>query len=276
MRMAQVVDIANVTVFMLYLILFGGYLYDFLRGEKFTKNLTRVLLFVSLLVHFFYLIIRTIAFDHPPITNVFEIFTVLAFAICFSYFILELLTDIRGTGVFIIFIAVVFQTISTIFIEDLVEVRDVLRSNLLGTHVFSALLGYSGITISAVYGFLYLTLYKDLKVNKYGLLFDRLPNLELLEKLSFYSAIIGFVLLTIAMTIGIIWLPQAFPNFSFFDPKLIATSLVWLMYGIGITLKFSGKWYGKKVVITSIIGFVLAISSTIVTNFISKSFHSFY
>lgn len=276
MRMIQATDIANITVFVLYLMLFGVYLYDFLKAEKITRNLTRVVLFVTLLVHFFYLIIRTIAFDHPPITNVFEIFTVLAFSICFSYFVLELLTDIRGTGVFIIFIAILFQTISTIFIEDLIQVKDVLRSNLLGTHVFSALLGYSGITISAVYGFLYLTLYKDLKFNKYGLLFERLPNLELLEKLSFYAAIIGFLLLTVAMTIGIIWLPRAFPNFSFYDPKLIATSLVWLMYGGGIISKITGKWQGKKVVITSIIGFVLAISSTILTNFISKSFHSFY
>lgn len=276
MRMIQATGIANIAVFLLYAALFAVYLYDFLKAEKITRNLTRVVLFVTLLVHFFYLIIRTIAFDHPPITNVFEIFTVLAFSICFSYFVLELLTDIRGTGVFIIFIAIMFQTISTIFIEDLLQVKDVLRSNLLGTHVFSALLGYSGITISAVYGFLYLTLYKDLKVNKYGLLFERLPNLELLEKLSFYAAIIGFLLLTAAMTIGIIWLPKAFPDFSFYDPKLIATSLVWLMYGAGIVSKITGKWQGKKVVITSIVGFVLAICSTILTNFISKSFHSFY
>jgi hypothetical protein len=35
-------------------------------------------------------------------------------------------------------------------------------------------------------------LYKEIKENKYGLIFQRLPNLEILEKLSFYSAVIGF------------------------------------------------------------------------------------
>jgi ABC-type uncharacterized transport system permease subunit len=127
-----------------------------------------------------------------------------------------------------------------------------------------------------VYGFLYLILYKEIKLNKFGLIFNRLPNLEVLEVLSFYSAVIGFILLTVAIVIGIIWLPKAFPNFSYADPKLIGTSMVWILYGIGIVSKIFGKWRGKKVVTLSIIGFVLAIASTMLTNFLAQSFHSFY
>ena len=76
--------------------------------------------------------------------------------------------------------------------------------------------------------------------------------------------------------IGIIWLPQAFPNITFADPKLIGTFLVWILYGIGLINKFLGKWRGKKLIILSIIGFSLAILSTTLTNFLAKSFHSFY
>ena len=97
-----------------------------------------------------YLLLRTIEFDHPPITNIFEIFTILAFSISFSYFILELVTHISGTGPFIIIISIIFQLISSAFIPDVYQVKEVLRSHLLGAHVFSALLGYSAITISAV------------------------------------------------------------------------------------------------------------------------------
>jgi len=138
------------------------------------------------------------------------------------------------------------------------------------------MLGLSGFTISAVYGFLYLMLYKDIKLNKFGLIFNRLPNLEVLEKLSFISAVIGFILLTIATVIGVIWLPKAFPDFSYTDPKLISSFIVWLLYGIGIFSKSIGKWRGKKVVVLSIIGFIMAIMSTMVSNFLAKSFHSFY
>ncbi|MCH7963972.1 MAG: cytochrome c biogenesis protein CcsA [Bacteroidetes bacterium] len=274
--MLPVIHFLNILLPILYLGTFSVYFYDFMRGEKKFINVKRLFIFITLLIHLFYLMIRTFEFEHPPITNVFEIFTVLAFSITFSYFLLELITDIRGTGPFIIIISFVFQLISSMFIVDQFEVKEVLKNNLLGIHVINALLGYSGFTISAVYGFLYLTLYKDLKDNRFGLIFNRLPNLEVLEKLSFYSAVLGFILLTIAIIIGVIWLPQAFPKFSFIDPKLIGTALVWLLYGIGIFTKIFSRWRGKKLVLLSITGFVIAIFSTILTNFLSRSFHSFY
>lgn len=274
--MTNIVDSLNILLPLLYAAAFSVYLVDFFKEFKRLANGKRLVLFITLLLHAIYLISRATTFSHPPITNVFEIFTVLAFCVSFSYFVLELVTDVRGTGLFIIIFSLIFQTISSIFIQDLLVVKEVLRNNLLGFHVFSALGGYSGITISAVYGFLYLRLYDELKESKFGLIFQRLPNLEILEKLSFYSAIIGFIMLSVAMGIGIIWLPMAFPKFSYSDPKLIATGIVWMLYGIGIVLKISGKWQGKKVVIFSIAGFLIAISSTIITNFLSKSFHSFY
>ena len=274
--MISVIHTINIILPILYLATLVVYFYDFLRAEKKLVNIKRVFLFITLFVHLIYIVLRTIAFDHPPITNVFEIFTILAITISFSYFLVELISDIRGTGPFIIILPFIFQLISSIYIQDLTEVKEVLRSNLLGIHVISALLGYSGFTISAVYGFLYLILYKDIKLNKFGLIFNRLPNLEVLEKLSLYSAIIGFCTLTIAIIIGIIWLPVAFPKFSYFDPKLIGTSLVWLLYAVGITSKVLGSWRGKRLVILSITGFMFAIISTILSNFLAQSFHSFY
>ena len=83
-------------------------------------------------------------------------------------------------------------------------------------------------------------------------------------------------MLSVAIIIGVLCLPKAFPNFSYVDPKLIGTAIVWILYGVGILSKVLGKWQGKKVVTLSIVGFLIAILSTMVTNFISQSFHSFY
>jgi len=182
--MLNTIDSINFILPLLYGSVFGIYLYDFIKDDSKVYNAKRVFLFVTLFVHVLYLLFRTIEFNHPPITNKFEIFTVLAFSLAFAYFLLELLTDVRGTGAFIILFSLVFQLISSIFIQDLMEVKEVLRNRLLGVHVMSALLGYSGFTIAAVHGVLFFLLYKDIKLNKYGLIFKRLPSLELLEKLN--------------------------------------------------------------------------------------------
>ncbi len=273
--MLPAIHALNIILPFLYLATFGIYVYDFMNEKAAFSNAKRVFLFVTLLLHVFYLLARTIEFNHPPITNKFEIFTVLAFAIGFSYFLLELLTDVRGTGLFIILFSVLFQIVSSLFIEDLIEVKEILRNRLLGMHVISALLGYSGITISAVYGLLFLILYKEIKLSKFGLIFNRLPSLETLERLSFISLLIGFILLTISITIGIIWLPSAFPNFSYLDPKLLSTGVVWIIYGAGIVTKLSARWYGKKVIMFSLVGFTLAMLSLMLSNIIAESFHSF-
>lgn len=274
--MNESIYILNILLPVLYLTVLIVYGYDFLNEKSFLYNSKRLFLFLTLLIHLIFLLLRTVEFDHPPITTKFEIFSVLAFAIGFSYFVLELLTDVRGTGAFIILFSLIFQTVSSFFIEHNYIVPEVLRNRLLGLHVISALLGYSGITISAVYGLLFIQLYRNLKENKFGIIFNRLPSLEVLEKLSFKSAVIGFVLLTIAITIGIIWLPQAFPNFSYFDPKLVSTAFVWIIYGAGISAKFLTNWYGKKVIIFSLGGFVAAMVSLVLTTFLSSTFHSFY
>jgi HemX protein len=274
--MLQTISTLNILLPLLYLLTFGAYLFDFFNEKKMMSNSKRIVLFITLIFHTFYLISRMIEYNHPPITSKFEIFSIIAFSIGFSYFVLELMTDIRATGAFIIFFSLVFQSISSLFVEHNYIVPEVLRNRLLGLHVVNALLGYSGITISAVYGLLFMLLYKNLKANKFGLIFNRLPSLEILEKLSFYSAVIGFVLLTLAITIGIIWLPGAFPNFSFLDLKLIGTLFVWLIYGLGIAGKLFGNLHGKKVILFSLIGFAVAISSLIITNTLARTFHSFY
>lgn len=274
--MTDTIHIFNIVLPILYISTLGFYLFDFVSDNDKFSNSKRIFLFVTLIVHILYLLLRTIEFNHPPITNKFEIFTVLAFCLAFSYFVLELLSDIRGTGSFIILFSVIFQLISSIFIQDLIEVKEILRNRLLGIHVISALGGYAGFTIAAVHGVLFFLLYKDIKLNKFGLIFNRLPSLEILEKLNFYSVLIGFILLTISMLIGFIWLPTAFPDFSYADPKLISVSIVWLVFGIGIISKLVAKLFGKKVIIFTLIGFVIAILSLLVSNVFAESFHSFY
>lgn len=274
--MTETIHFINILLPILYLSTFAIYLYDFIKDESKVFNVKRVFLFVTLFLHVLYLLFRTIEFNHPPITNKFEIFTVLAFCLGFAYFLLELLTDIRRTGAFIILFSLIFQLVSTIYIQDLIEVKEVLRSKLLGIHVISALGGYSGFTIAAVYGVLFFMLYKEIKFNRYGLIFKRLPSLEILEKLNFYSVLIGFILFTISLLIGFIWLPKAFPDIAYTDPKLISASIVWIVFGIGILTKLIAKWYGKKVIIFSLVGFVIAILSWLVSNVFADSFHSFY
>lgn len=228
-----------------------------------------------IILHLVYLLDRTVAFDHPPVTTVFEIFTVLSFCIAAAYMFIERRSKAKETGYFILNIAFFFQVGSSLFIKDLLEVPEILRSNWFGLHVTSALLGYAAITISAVYGFLYLMLYHQIKVNNLGVIYKKLPNLETLEKMNFTAVTMAFGLLTLAIIVGFIWLQRTFSDYSLSDPKLIGTLIIWGVYGIGIIAKKTGELKGRKVMILSVAGFVIAVFSMTVINMFFSGFHKF-
>ena len=248
----------------------------FFKGIALAESLKSPLLGLTILCHTIYIVVRTIEFHHPPITSVFEIFSLIAFTITLSYAYIEFKTKNRTTGYFILVLPFFFQVVASLFIKEQPDIPAMLQNNLLGLHVSAALLGITAITISAVYGFLYLMLYHDIKASQFGVIYKRLPNLEALERMSFTAAIFGFALLTIAIVVGLVWLPSSIANFSYTDPKLFGTYAIWLIYAAGFTARGVAGWHGRRVIVLSIFGFALALLSMTVINVLFTSFHRFY
>jgi ABC-type transport system involved in cytochrome c biogenesis permease subunit len=259
-----------------YATLMGIYALSFFGAKRKLDHLTLPALLTVILLHFVHISVRTAEFDHPPVTTVYEVLTILAVCIAVAYAYIEIRTKTTSTGFFVLFLAFVFQTISSLFIRDLVDIDPVLRSRLLGFHVSAALLGYTAISLSAVYGLLYLMLYHEIKSSRLGLIYSRLPNLETLERMSHKAEIFGFVMLTIAIIVGLFWLPQAFSSVSYWDPKLIATLVIWGIYAGGLWAKWEFGWQGRKTMILSLVGFGFIVLSMTVVNLYWSEFHGFY
>jgi ABC-type transport system involved in cytochrome c biogenesis permease subunit len=276
MTIVTLVDVFVVVMPILYGLLVCVYALSFFRSDSVVGRMKAPALVLTILLHLVYIGLRTAAFDHPPITTVFEIMTILAASISIAYAYIEFRTKASNTGFFILLLALIFQTVSSLYIKDLVEIAPILRNRLLGFHVSTALLGYTAISLSAVYGFLYLMLYREIKSSSFGLIYTRLPNLEMLEKMSSKAEIFGFVMLTVAISIGLIWLPRAFEDFSYLDPKLIGTLAVWILYAISLTAKRTLGWQGRKMMIVSLIAFGFVFLSMTVINLYLSGFHSFY
>ena len=274
--MHDLITLLEVLLPVLYFGTLWTYARAFFGNLKQAEILKTRLLFATLTFHLGYIILRTIAHRHPPITSIFEILSLIAFTIVLVYTYIEMKTGNSATGYFILILPFFFQLISSIFIKELSDVPPILQSNLLGFHVSSAFLGYAAITISAVYGLLYLMLYHDIKSKQFGVIYKRLPNLETLERMSFTATVFGFILLTIAIIVGIIWLPMAIDNFSYADPKLLGTITIWCIYGIGLAAKKVIGWQGRRIIVLSVVGFAFAMLSITIVNLFFTGFHKFY
>jgi HemX protein len=274
--MKTINQILNLILPFSYLLTVIVYAFAFLSKKPTVRRYKTPFLLFTMFLHLVYIICRTIYLKHPPIITVFDVFCLLAFSIAASYRVIEILTGMKNTGVLILFISLIFQTISSIFIQEIFEVKQVLRSNILGLHVLSALIGYSAFTIAAVYGLLYLFQYNNLKSNRFGIFFDKLPNLEHLEHLTRSAIIFGFILLTVAIIIGIVWLPIIIDDYSLYDPKLVGTIIVWFMYAAEIYIIRKGRGTGKQITKFAISALVITLGSLTVLNLYFKTFHRFF
>jgi ABC-type transport system involved in cytochrome c biogenesis permease subunit len=274
--MRILISLIEILLPIIYFCTIWAYAKAFFSGSQRAEQLKTPLLWSTLALHIGYVAMRSIYYEHPPITSIFEILSLIALTVTLVYVYIELRTQNRSTGYFILMLPFFFQLVSSFYIKEAVTVPAVLQSNLLGFHVSSAFLGYAAISISAVYGCLYLMLYHDIKSKQFGVIYKRLPNLETLERMSFTATIFGFVLLTIAIIVGVIWLPRAIGNFSYADPKLLGTVAIWCIYAIGLTAKKVIRLQGKRVMVLFIIGFAFALCSITIINMFFTGFHKFY
>lgn len=269
------VDLLKISLPVLYLFTIFLYGLAFFLDEQFgIRNRTRFLV-GTLIVHIVYLGSHTLLTGHPPVTSVFEIMTVVSFTIGVAYLYIETRSRVKDTGMFILSLAFLFEVASAAFIKDLVQLKPILKSSVVGLHVASAMLGYSALTISAVYGGLYLMMYHEIRSSRFGIIYRKLPDLQTLEKLSYRSIVLGFIFLTIVILIGYAWLPKTVDDFSYSDPKLIITDVVWAIYLAALLSRKAMRWTGRTVIIVSMVGFVLTVASMVVVNVFIPSFHNF-
>jgi ABC-type transport system involved in cytochrome c biogenesis permease subunit len=273
-----IIDILNYLLAIGYI--FCTFIYGkhfFSKGKEEQSGLNPSIYLRSLIIlQIVYFAARSISYEHSPITTPFELMTVLAFGIIITYWYIERKTGVTETGFFILAIAAVFQIVSSIFIRELPEINPVLRSWLLGVHVSAALVGYSAIIISGIYGYLYLKMYNHIKSNKPSNFYKKLPSLHLLESLAKTSIKFGFFFLTITIIIGVIWLPNAVESFSYTDPKLLATLSIWIVYLLGYLSIRIYRTPSRTTMKLALVGFVIAIISIFMVNFVFESFHKFY
>jgi ABC-type uncharacterized transport system permease subunit len=243
------------------------------RGERYAHRARPVFL-LTLTVHLAFLATFIATHRRIPLATAPEILTVIAFSTAAAYAYVETRTRNQMTGLFLVGFSMMLQFASSGRIALAGEVKPLLRVPLFGLHTLSAILGYSAFAVSAIYGFLFLLLYKELKSTHFGLVYRRLPPLEILAKMNIRAAAFGFAALTIAIPVGIRWASQLYPGFMT-DPMFLTTVFVWVIYAVCLAAHYLFGWRGHRTVYLSIGGFILMGLALVALNVLLHSFHHF-
>ncbi len=271
--MDATIRLLNTMLPMLYALAVVAYAVDFFREDPFAARAARVLMETILVLHALFIGLRTALYEHVPLASTAEVMTTVAFALALVYLFVEWRSKVRKTGMFLISFSFVFQTVSSAFISNR-SFPGVLRSPLFALHTVTAVLGYTAFAASAVYGLLFLLLYHELKKSRFGLVYERLPPLEVLARMSLGAVAFGLAFLTVTVLCGALWAASAFPGFAR-DPKFLLTVAVWTVYLAALLLHHGLHWTGRRTIAVSLVGFALLVFSFLAARLWLSSFHVF-
>lgn len=273
--MQGVLQLLTVLLPLLYGLSAANYVVYFSRPDRAAERLSTPFLLGCVGVHVVSLLLRALHYGRQPILGIAEVLSVIALAVAVVYLYVERVQRNRFTGAFILPMVVTLALGSSALMpQGPAKVPELLATPLFGVHAVFAVLGYTAFAVSAVYGVMHLMLYRALKQQRFGLVFERLPSLEVLANMGFWASFMGLVALTLTIFIGIGMSVKLVPGF-YADPKFVTTIFVWAIYGFGVFARFVWGWTGTRAVYLSLTGFALAMSAMVGSTYIWKSFHQF-
>jgi ABC-type uncharacterized transport system permease subunit len=247
----------------------------FFSRQIFAERLATPILRGALSVHLVYLTVLTVRWEQFPATTVSQALSVVAFAVGVVYALVEWHGRNRSTGFWMVSMVFLLELLSALLRRPLPPSRDIFHSPIFATHVSLALLGYAAFVVAAAYGFLFLELYRELKAGRFSTFYNKLPPLEVLERMMVGALLVGFAALTGAVGAGIFWASRQLEGTWLQDPKVLATLVIWLGYGLALLMRRLRRWQGRQTAFAALVGLGAILFSLVAVNFLFTGFHDF-
>ncbi|RMF99751.1 MAG: c-type cytochrome biogenesis protein CcsB [Nitrospirae bacterium] len=245
---------------------------------KSSKATTRMMLgfaAVGFTIHTIHIILRYFLAGHLPITNLHEASSFFAWSITLLFFYVEYRYKVGLLGSFIMPVVFLVMLSSSVLPREIRPLSPVLQSAWLGVHTTLAFIGDAAFAMAAGIGLMYLVQEHFVKKKHLGSLFQRLPNLQILDEINYRLITIGFPLLTLAIITGALWAESAWGSYWRWDPKEVWSLITWFIYVFVLHVRLRVGWKGKKAAYLSIIGFAAVLFTFFGVNLLLKGMHTF-
>lgn len=235
-------------------------------------RLTPVAIAAGLALHFADLMHRARELSSVPYRTLGGSVSLFGWMLGIAYLVLLIRHRERAMGAFLIPMIVVATAAGLLLPDAAATAGQGTHGSVFALHVTLAILAYAAFTFSFVLSILYLIQDRQIRRRRTGLLFSRLPALEVIGRMNRTSVTIGLAVLTVALVLGVFWAEVVWRSLA--DPKVEWAALTILIYGFLLWMDRRG-WEGPRVAALSILGFgVMLFSYTIVNLYFSRT-HSF-
>jgi len=259
------------------------YAVHFAKRQPAVGRMATTLLLLAALSHTFVIGMQTMEVRHVPFASRSHAISTFVWLLALSYIYLELTTDERAMGVFILPIAVGLQMIPA-FSPGVENADPVLDSPWFWVHLLSLMFAYATFALAGMLGLTYMLQFKEIKKKHLGYFYARLPSLHVLDAMNSRAVVIGWLFLTIGVVVGVIWTAQAralapgnsnLQMMSLNDPKILFALLTWAVYSFEVFARSTMGWTGRRAAWLSAVGFIIVLLNFLPVSYFVTTSHTF-
>ncbi len=214
----------------------------------------------------FFLAIQGVQHNTQPVTTPFLSYNFLAMLIYLLYFLFEFRFKIPLLGTFLVPVGFFFNILSLFSRNVQMAQLKVASPFLLGIHTGFLMLGEALFILSFASSVMYLIQEKNLKSKRFNQWYSRLPSLGKLEEMTGLGISAGFPLITAGLLIGFFWAAKIWGPGWYFDPKVIWSTAMWIIYAWLFYSKIADRIQGRRFAVAVIWCVVLILFSFLVSS----------
>lgn len=226
-------------------------LFSLLTHEKWTQNAGLAAMITGFASHTFWIGTICTITGHPPITNLAEASSFVAWVVFVIELVLFFRYRVHAASFFVYPLVLILLTISAVAREPFAKLNPGLRSNLFTLHLLSTTLGVAGLLIGLAFSYLAYVQDRALREKTRGRLWEWIPSLNVCKTVSYRALSIGFSIYTVGIVTGVLWSYRTNVGLMELRIKQIGAVVAWVLFAVLLQSYISGVFRGRRTVVIS-------------------------
>lgn len=186
------------------------------------------------------------ATGHPPLTNLPEAVSFVAWTVMVVELVLWLRYRVYAASFFVYPLVLLLLVLSAVAGEDFAALDPKLRSNLFIAHLLLSTVGIAALLIGLAFDCLAFLQDRALKSKRRGALWELIPSLAVCKRIGYAALAVGFGIYTFGLVAGVLWSYRTTAGFMDPNSKEIGAVAAWILFGVLLQQFVAGTYRSKR------------------------------
>ena len=227
--------------------------------DKQPQRIALILMIGGFVAHTFWIGVICTRTGHPPLTNLPEAASFLAWTIFAVELVLYIRYRVYAAAFFVYPLVLLLLMISAVVGESFQHLDPALHSTLFIGHIFLTTVGIAGLMIGLAFTVLAYLQDRSLRSKQRGPLWEWIPSLNVCRMVSYRSLAIGFTVYTLGLLAGVLWSYRTTAGLMDLRVKQVGAVVAWMFFAALLQSYISGVFHGKRTIYISGAAFVAIV-----------------